>query len=127
MINIDIFSTAGKHFLPAVDKFITFALAQPVASSSIVNVKAPLLHLVIIFPNGRTVYSDNEPSFNSDTIPSLLKNQLDIVLVNVPPLRSASNGQVKRFNSIIVEIEMAGAAEADTRCCGTLSSSDCGL
>ncbi len=31
LVYIDIFSTAGKHFLTAVDKFSKFALVQPVA------------------------------------------------------------------------------------------------
>lgn len=104
IIHIDIFSTAGKHFLTAVDKFSKFALVQPIASRTIMDVKIPILQLVNVFPEIKVVYCDNEPSFSSDTIRSMLKNQYDIDIVNAPPLYSTSNGQVERFHSTLTEI-----------------------
>ncbi|XP_070132574.1 uncharacterized protein [Drosophila bipectinata] len=51
-----------------------------------------------------TIYCDNEASFNSETITSLLKNQYSIDVINAPPLHSSSNGQVERFHSTLAEI-----------------------
>lgn len=104
LLHIDIFSTAGKYFLTAVDKFSKFALTQCIASRTITDVKIPILQLVNLFPDVKTMYCDNEASFNSETIRSLLKNQFDIDVVNAPPLHSTSNGQVERFHSTLLEI-----------------------
>jgi len=56
------------------------------------------------FPKTRTIYCDNEASFNSETMHSLLKNQYSIVIVDAPPLHSSSNGQAERFYSTLTEI-----------------------
>ncbi|KAH8332277.1 hypothetical protein KR074_008542 [Drosophila pseudoananassae] len=52
----------------------------------------------------KTIYCDNEASFNSETITPLLRNQYSIDVVNAPPLHSSSNGQVERFHSTLAEI-----------------------
>jgi len=67
-------------------------------------VRSPILQLINFFPNIKTIYCDNEASFNSETITSLLKNQYNIDIVNAPPLHSSSNGQVERFHSTLTEI-----------------------
>jgi len=72
-----------------------FAIVQPLVSKAIIYVQAPILQLVNFYPNIRTIYCDNEASFNSETITSLLKNQYSIDVVNAPPLHSSSNGQVE--------------------------------
>lgn len=82
MIHIDIFSTAGKYFLTAVDKFSKFALVQPIASRTIADVKAPILQIVNSFPEVKSVYCDNEPSFSSETIRSLLANHFGVEVIN---------------------------------------------
>jgi len=72
-VDVDIFSTGGKYFLTAADKFSKFSVVQPVPSRSIKAVKAPILQLIDVFPNIATVYCDNEPAFVSETMRSLLK------------------------------------------------------
>lgn len=98
---MDIFSTAGKYFLTAVDKFSKFALTQHITSLTITDV---ILQLVNLFPDVKSIYCDNKMSFNTETIRSLLKYQFDIEVVNAPPLHSTSNGQVERFHSTLQEI-----------------------
>lgn len=95
MIHIDIFSTAGKYFLTAVDKFSKFALVQPIASRTIADVKVPILQIFNSFPEVKSVYCDNEPSFSSETI------RFGVEVINCPPLYSTSNGQVERFHSTL--------------------------
>uniref|UniRef100_A0A0A1WWW7 RNA-directed DNA polymerase n=1 Tax=Zeugodacus cucurbitae TaxID=28588 RepID=A0A0A1WWW7_ZEUCU len=104
MLHIDIFSTDKKLFLTCVDKFSKFAVVQPIPSRTITDVKIPILQLINFFPGTKTIYCDNEASFNSDTIVTLLKNQYGIDIVNAPPLYSTSNGQVEKFHSTLVEI-----------------------
>jgi len=60
--------------------------------------------LVNFYPNIKAIYCDDEASFNSETITSLLKNQYSIDVVNAPPLHSSSNGQVEKFHSTLAEI-----------------------
>jgi len=104
MLHIDIFSTDKKIFLTCIDKFSKFAIVQPLISRAIIDVRAPILQLVNFYSNTKTIYCDNEASFNSETITSLLKNQYSIDVVNAPPLHSSSNGQVERFHSTLAEI-----------------------
>jgi len=104
MLHIDIYSTDKRFFLTCIDKFSKFAVVQPLLSRAIVDVRSPILQLINFFPNIKTIYCDNEASFNSETITSLLKNQYDIDIVNAPPLHSSSNGQVDRFHSTLTEI-----------------------
>jgi len=73
MVHIDIFSTDRKLFLTCVDIFSKFAIVQPVVSRTIVDNTTPLLQIVNLFPNIKTVYGDNEPAFNSENITSVLK------------------------------------------------------
>jgi len=104
MLHIDIYSTDKKIFLTCVDKFSKFAVAQPLPSRAIIYVRGPIIQLVNFFPKTKTIYCDNEASFNSETINSLLKNQYSIDIVNAPPLHSSSNGQVERFQRTLTEI-----------------------
>ncbi|KAH8338725.1 hypothetical protein KR074_003729 [Drosophila pseudoananassae] len=80
------------------------ANCKPLVSRAIIDVRAPILQLVNFYPNTKTIYCDNEASFNSETITSLLRNQYSIDVVNAPPLHSSSNGQVERFHSTLAEI-----------------------
>lgn len=104
MLHIDIFSTDKKIFLTSVDKLSKFAIVQPLSSRAIVDVRAPVLQLVNFYHKTRTIYCDNEASFNSETITSLLKNQYSIDVINAPPLHSSSSGQVERLHSTLAEI-----------------------
>jgi len=72
--HVDIFSTDGTLFLTYVDKFSKFATVQAIASRVIVDLKAPLLHILHFFPKSKTIYCDNERSLNSETIKSILPN-----------------------------------------------------
>jgi len=56
MLHIDIFSTDKKQFLTCVDKFSKFALVQPIISRIIVDIKGPLLQIVNMFSNIKTIY-----------------------------------------------------------------------
>jgi len=93
MLHIYIFSTDKNLFLTCIGKFSKFATVQPIVSRAIVDVKIPIIQLINLFPKTKTIYCDNEASFSSETITSLLKNQYGIDLVNSPSLRSSSNGQ----------------------------------
>jgi len=104
ILHIDIFSTDGTLFLTCIDKFSKFATVQAIASRAIVDVKSPLLQIINFFPKVKTIYCDNERSFNSETIKSILLNHFNITIANAPPLHSTSNGQVERFNSTLAEI-----------------------
>lgn len=64
MLHVDIFSTNKKYFLMCVEKFLKFAMVQPIPSHTIEDVKLPLIQLV---PQAKQIYCDNEPSLNSDT------------------------------------------------------------
>lgn len=104
ILHIDIYSTQSKYFLTCVDKFSKFAIVQPIASRTIVDIEPCILQLMNFYPRTRIVYCDNEPSLNSGTIKSLLKNRFDVEIINSPPLHSSSNGQVERFHSTLSEI-----------------------
>lgn len=104
ILHIDIFSTVKKHFLTCIDKFSKFAIVQPIASRTIVDIEPPILQLMNFFPSAKTIYCDNEPSLNSGTIMSLLNNRFNVQIANAPPLHSTSNGQVERFHSTLAEI-----------------------
>jgi len=77
---------------------------QAIASRAIVDVKLALLQTINFFPKIKTIYCDNESSFNSETIKLILLNHLNITIANAPPLHRTSNGQVERFHSILAEI-----------------------
>jgi ribonuclease HI len=104
ILHIDIFSTDKKYFLTCIDKFSKFAIVQPIASRTIIDIEPPILQLMNFFPNTKTIYCDNEPSLNSETIKSLLNNRFHVQISNAPPLHSSSNGQVERFHSTLAEI-----------------------
>jgi len=50
ILHVDIFSTDGKYFLTAVDKFPKFASVKHISSRAIIDIKTPLLQLVSLFP-----------------------------------------------------------------------------
>jgi len=74
ILHIDIFSTDGTLFLTYIDKFSKFAIVQAIAARAIVDVKSPLLQIIKFLPKIKTIYCNNERSFNSETIKSILLN-----------------------------------------------------
>ncbi|OIC87906.1 hypothetical protein A7M48_20565 [Acinetobacter baumannii] len=54
------------------------------------------MQLMNFYPCVKTMYCDNEPSMNSQSIRSLLLNRFNVTVENAPPLHSTSNGQVER-------------------------------
>lgn len=102
-IHIDIFSTDRKHYVTAIDKFSKFAIVQRVESRGIVDVTPAILQIINTYPNIRSIYCDNEGSFNSFSIRQLL-DSFNIEIANSPPQHSTSNGQVERFHSTLAEI-----------------------
>lgn len=90
--------------MTCIDKFSKFAVVQPINSRAIVDIKAPILHLVNFFPGTRTRFCDNEKALNSETIRTILANNFGIQISNVPPLHSTSNGQVEGFHITLAEI-----------------------
>lgn len=72
MLHIDIFSTNRKLFLACIDKFSKFAVVQPVTSRTIVDITGPLLQIINLFPNIKTIYCDNEPAFPLQLVSRLL-------------------------------------------------------
>lgn len=104
ILHIDIFSTDQKYFLTCIDKLSKFAIVQKISSRTIIDIKPPILQLINIFPNVKTIYCDNEKSLNSHTIKSILLDYNNVTIANAPPLHSTSNGQVERFHSTLTEI-----------------------
>lgn len=104
ILHVDIFSTDKKYFLTCVDKLSKFAIVQPIASRTIVDIEPAILQLMNFYHRTRTIFCDNEPSLNSETIRSLLANNFDVQIANAPPLHSTSNGQVERIHSTLLEI-----------------------
>jgi len=104
MLHIDLFSTNSHHFLSCIDKFTKFVSMFPIASRSIADIKTPLLTITNFFPNAKTIICDNEKSFNSQTIKSLMENNFKIKILAVPPAHGTSNGQMEKLHSTIAEI-----------------------
>jgi len=46
ILHVDIFSTDGTLFLTCVDKFSKLATVEAIASRAIVDIKAPLVHII---------------------------------------------------------------------------------
>lgn len=110
ILHIDIFSTANSSFITCLDKFSKFALAIPIDSKSIVDVKTPLLSIMNFFPKIKTIVCDNEKSFNSHTIKTMFSN-FGVEIFAIPPAHSSSNGQVERLHSTLSEISRCLKAE----------------
>jgi len=108
MLHIDIYSTDKKFILTCVDTFSKFGVVQPLLSRAIIDVRSPILQLINFFPNIKTIYCDNEASFNSATITSFLKNQYNIDIVNA---HSSSHGQVERFHSTLTDQKVDDTVE----------------
>jgi len=86
-----------------MDKFSKFAMVQPIPWS-IEDLEPPLLQLMNVFPKVKAIYCDNEPSLKSQTIVAMLGNYFDVSISNAPPLHSASNAQLERFHSTLIEL-----------------------
>jgi len=95
-LHINIFSTDRK--------FSKFAIVQPIDSRTIADIEPAIMQLMNFYPWVKTIYCDNEPSMNSQSIRSLLLNRFNVTVENAPPLHSISNGHVERFHSKLVEI-----------------------
>ena len=100
IIHVDISSTDKCYFLKCIDRFSKFAIVQPIQTRSITDIKSPILQLINIFPEVKTVYCDNVKSLNSETIKNILQS-FNIEIANAPPFHSVSNGQVERFHSTL--------------------------
>lgn len=103
LIHIDIFSTDGKYFISAIDKFSKFAMLIPIPSRTIWVVAPAILQVVNSYRYVKCLFCDNEGAFNSKYIKAMLE-RFGIELRNSAPLHSCSNGQVERFHSTILEI-----------------------
>lgn len=113
ILHIDIFSTNKVHFLTCLDKFSKFAVAIPITSRALIDVKTGLLQILNSFKNTKLIVSDNEKSFQSNTIKNILRDFFGIEQFFVPPLHSKSNGQVERFHSTLLEIARCVKAQHD--------------
>jgi len=79
-------------------------MVQSISSRTIEDLKPTILQLLDVFPKAKVIYCDNEPSLNSHTILTMLKNHFGVRISNAPPLHTVSNGQVERFHSTLVEL-----------------------
>lgn len=104
ILHIDIYSTDKKFFLTCIDKFSKFAITAPIPTRAIVDVKPVFMQILNLFMDTRIIICDNEKSFTSETIRSLVKNHFGADIKAMPPMHSTSNGQVERFHSTLTEI-----------------------
>lgn len=104
ILHVDIYSTDKLHFLTCLDKYSKFAAVFPIKSRAIIDIKEPLIEIINFFKDTKTIVCDNEKSFNSQTIKTLLRNHFKIEIFTIPPFHSTSNGQVERFHSTLTEI-----------------------
>lgn len=104
ILHVDIYNTDRQYFLTSIDKFSKFAVVHPIPSRAIVDLKVPLINILNLFHNTRTLVCDNEKAFCSETIKTLIRNQFNVELFTIPPAHSVSNGQVERFHSTLSEI-----------------------
>jgi len=78
-----------------------------VHSRTTVHIIGPLLQLVNLFHKIRTIYCDNEASFNFEAITSLLKNRVRIDFVNAAPLHSIVRRTSGTVPETLTEIEVS--------------------
>lgn len=104
ILHIDIYNTDKKFFLTCIDKFSKFAIVKPIASRAIIDVKPVIIEILNFFKETKTIICDNERSFNSETIKTLIKNNFGAEIYTTPPMHSSSNGQVERFHGTLTEI-----------------------
>lgn len=104
ILHMDILITNKSHFLTCIDKFSKFATTIPIASRNSLDVKTALLQIMNKFKNVKLVVSDNERSFQSNTIGTFLRDHFNAEQFFIPPMHSESNGQVERFHSTLLEI-----------------------
>lgn len=104
ILHIDIFHTSKQYFLTCIDKFSKFAISHPINSRSVIDVKPALLQILSYFKSTKLIISDNEKTFESNSLKTMLRDQFAIDQFFVPTLHSESNGQVERFHSTLLEI-----------------------
>lgn len=104
ILHIDIFSTDKQHFLTCIDKFSKFANSIPIQSRSTVDIKYALIQALTNFKNVKTIVSDNEKSFSSNTIKVLLRDYFSAGQYLIPSMHSESNGQIEKFHATLLEI-----------------------
>ena len=103
IVHLDIFISSPDLFLSAVDKLSRFAILTPLKSRSIVDVRKALIKMISTFGTPKLIVCDNEPTFRSVEIRSLL-NRLEIEVYFTPSDKSEVNGIVERFHSTLNEI-----------------------
>lgn len=103
-IHLDLFSTEKHRVLTAVDKFTKYAVAKPVSSKSVEDLKNPLLDVLFFFCVPENVVIDNEGALRSGSLTALMEEELHIKIYKTPPYQSEVNGQVERFHSTLTEI-----------------------
>lgn len=113
ILHIDIYSTDKVHFITCLDKFSKFASVSEIKSRAIVDIKEPLLQILNFFKDTKIIVCDNEKSFNSQTIKTLLRDYFKIDIFTIPPFHSTTNGQVERFHSTLTEIARCTKLEQD--------------
>lgn len=111
IVHIDIFSTEGKLVITAIDKFAKYAITKTINSKSIEDVRQPIRDIIFGFGIPKVIVFDNEKSFNSASILSMLQNEFGINVFTTPPYTSTSNGQIERFHSTLAEIMRCLKAE----------------
>lgn len=103
IVHMDIFIAANNLFLTAIDKFSRFGILIPIKSRSVVDIRKALIKMLLTYQKPEMLVSDNEPSFKSIEIRSLLENQ-NIEVYYTATNKSESNGLVERFHSTLAEI-----------------------
>lgn len=103
IIHLDIFISQPYLFLTAVDKFTRFGMLIPIKSRSIPDIRAALVKLLSLYTTPKKVVCDNEPSFRSIEIRSLLQ-RMGTEIQFTPTDHSQTNGIVERFHSTLSEI-----------------------
>jgi len=114
-VHIDIFSTEGQKVLTAVDKFSKFAIAKPIKSKAVEDIRQPLREILFFFGVPRRIVIDNEAAFNSVSILFMMRDELKIEVFTTPAYKSEINGQVERFHSTLAEIMRCLKADGTSR------------
>lgn len=104
ILHLDIYSTNNKLVLTAIDKFTKLAFCKPIKSRAIEDIKQPLRDVLFFYGVPEMVIIDNEKSFNSRSITSMMEDGLKIKIFKAPPYKSEVNGQIERFHSTLSEI-----------------------
>lgn len=103
ILHIDIFISMPNIFLSAVDKLSRYAILISTKSRTIPDIKRSIVKLFTTYGTPKMIVCDNEPSFKSVEIRSLLQ-RLNVEIYFTPSNHSESNGIVERFHSTLSEI-----------------------